>query len=223
MTRRCVILILNRELSDTHVFIISAVIVLRGGVTMEFYIGNVTERTAPGLSEIRASDSGGFQSELAGALGKRSEMTEDNFCGYPGVVISPKIEEKLRSDPEYSELLSKKLKELLHGQSENLKNSVVIVDKNGEITQHCFSRDREDRHPTAEELKEVAKARARKKARLDAYFRLLERVSIKRKLIEQENAKRFAGKKYRFSVSCLDIIARSRKIAAPPPDPDYFS
>ena len=192
---------------------------------MEFYISGVTDKTAPFLSESRVSDKGGFQSELAGALEKRSEISGDigdNFCGYPGVVISPKIEDKLRSDPEYSELLSKKLKELLHGQSENLKNSVVIVDKNGEITQHCFSRDREERHPTAEELKEVAKARARKKARLDAYFRLLERVSIKRKLVEQENAKRFAGKKYRFSVSCLDIIARSRKTAAPPPDPDYF-
>ncbi len=193
---------------------------------MEFYIAGVTDKTASVLSENRVSDGGGFQSELAGALGKRSGIagdTGDNFCGYPGVVISPKIEEKLRSDPEYSEQLSQKLKELLHGQSESLKNSVVIVDKNGEITQHCFSRDRGDSRPTAEELKEVAKARARKKARLDAYFRLLERVSIKRKLIEQENAKRFAGKRYRFSVSCLDIIARSRKTAAPPPDPDYFS
>lgn len=187
---------------------------------MEFYISSVKDKTAPFVSESRVSDKGGFQSELIGALGKRSEIEEDNFCGYTNVIISPKIEEKL-SDPEYSELLSKKLKELLHGQSENLKNSVVIVDKNGEITQHSF--DREEKHPTAEELKEVAKARARKKARLDAYFRLLERVSIKRKLVEQENSKRFAGKKYRFSVSCLDIIARSRKIAAPPPDPDYFS
>lgn len=194
---------------------------------MEFYIGNVSERTASALSDVRASDGGKFQSELAGALGKRSETSadiNDYFCGYRGafVVISPKIEEKLHSDPEYSEQLSQKFEDLLKKQGECLKNSVVIVNKKGEITQHNFHSEREERHPTSEELKEVAKARARKKARLDAYFHLLERVSIKRKLIEQENAKRLINKKYRLSVSGLDITARSRQITAPPMNPDYF-
>lgn len=193
---------------------------------MELYAASVTEQTAPVLPDIRTSDGGAFQKELAGALGKRSGLTDDTAgycCGYQSafVVISPRIEEKLRADPEYSEQLSQKLSDILKKQGECLSNSVVIVDKTGEITQHCFSTEREE-HPTAEELKEVAKARARKKARLDAYFQLLERVSIKRKLIEQENAKRLVNKKYRFSVSCLDITARSRGITPPPLDPDYF-
>ncbi len=194
---------------------------------MKFYIGSVSERTASARSNICASDGGEFQSELAGALGKLAQASDDpadHFCGYQGafVVISPKIEEKLHSDPEYSEQLSQKLEELLKKQGECLKNSVVIVNKKGEITQHCFRSKREERHPTSEELKAVAKARARKKARLDAYFHLLERVSIKRKLIEQENAKRLINKKYRLSVSGLDITARSRQITTPPMDPDYF-
>ena len=102
-----------------------------------------------------------------------------------------------------------------------MKDSIVIVNKNGEITQYC-TRSKRDEHPTAEELKEVAKARARRQARLDAYFHLLERVSIKRKLIEQENAKRLLNKKYKFSVSGLDILARSQQITAPPANPEYF-
>ncbi len=110
---------------------------------MEFYIGNVSERAASASSGIRTPDCNEFQSELAGALDKLSQAsdnTADYFCGYRGafVVISPKIEEKLHSDPEYSEKLSQKLEELLKKQGECLKNSVVIVNKKGEITQHCF-------------------------------------------------------------------------------------
>ncbi len=192
---------------------------------MEFNISGMADRSAMRISESRPSGNGEFQSELFDAIEKLEKTPENsgsNFFGYEGVftVVSPKIEEKLRSDPEYFELLSEKLSKMLHGQGESMKNSVVIIDRNGEITQHCFGKDREERHPTAEELKEVAKARARKKARLDAYFRLLERSAIKRKLIEQENAKRLVNKKYRLSVSCLDIIARSRRITAPLPDPD---
>lgn len=174
-----------------------------------------------------AANTGEFQSELNNALGNQT----NDLSGFPGyfggysdayVVISPKIEEKLINDPEYYEQLSQKLEELLRGQGENMRNSVVIVNREGEISQHCFRSKREESHPTAEELKEVAKARARKKARLDAYFHLLERVSIKRKLIEQENAKRLVNKKYRLSVSGLDITARSRQITAPPMNPEYF-
>lgn len=194
---------------------------------MEFYITNVADLTSPVPSGNYAADTGEFQSELDNALGSQT----NDPSGFPGylsgysdafVVISPRIEEKLVSDPEYSEQLSQKLEELLRGQGESMKNSVVIVNKEGEISQHCFRSEREERHPTAEELKEVAKARARKKARLDAYFHLLERVSIKRKLIEQENAKRLVNKKYRLSVSGLDITARSRQITDPPMNPDYF-
>lgn len=195
---------------------------------MDFNIGSIADRAAPAATGANTSDGGLFQSELSDALlCKQSDDTDRFPCYFEGysdqfVVFSPKIEEKLRNDPEYSEQLSQKIKELLKSQGESLKNSVVIVNKNGEISQYCTRPEREEKHPTAEELKEVAKARARKKARLDAYFHLLERVSIKRKLIEQENAKRLINKKYRFSVSGLDITARARQITSPPLNPDYF-
>lgn len=194
---------------------------------MEFFIGDVTERTISASSTAQYSDGGLFRSELAGAVGKQSDnlgINSDYFGGAsnPMVVISPKIEEKMRNDPDFSEELSQKLNELLHNQGKSIKDSIVIVNKNGEISQYCTRSKREPEHPTAEELKEVAKARARRKARLDAYFHLLERTAIRRKLIEQENAKRLLNKKYRRSVSGLDIETRARQNTAPPKSPGYF-
>ena len=204
-----------------------------GGDFMEFYIGETAEKLLPAssLSAARTSDNGLFRSELADAIGRQSESSSDNSGEFPGyckncpdqmVIISPKIEEKMRTDPEYSEKLAKKLNELLQSHGKSMRDSVVIVQKNGEISQYCLRPKREPEHPTAEELKEVAKARARRKAKLDAYFHLLERVAIKRKLIEQENAKRLLNKKFRFSVSGLDMMARARQITTPPANPDYF-
>lgn len=69
--------------------------------------------------------------------------------------------------------------------------------------------------PTQEELRAVARARARKKARLDAYFHLLEKVCIKRKIVENENAKRGGRKVYCFT-TLLDRLAESRRIIPPP-------
>lgn len=202
---------------------------------MELNITNAAERPAFSNSGVR-SDFGefsadGFQSELETALDSRSGIPQnstDIFGGYGGgyseafVAVSPKITEKLKNDPEYSAELFQKLNALLRRQGEDMKNSVIIVNREGEISQHCFYSKDEERHPTPEELKAAARARARRKARLDAYFRLLERNSIKRKLIEQENAKRLVNKKFRFSVSGLDIAARSRQLTPPPLDPDYF-
>ena len=68
--------------------------------------------------------------------------------------------------------------------------------------------------PTQEELRAVARARARKKARLDAYFHLLEKVCIKRKVVENENAKRKGNKVYCFT-TLLDRIAESRDLVPP--------
>ena len=189
------------------------------------------ERSFPTNSDFRSDTSGAafgeFRSELDSVLNIHTNISENNadlFGGYSEAftVVSPRIIEKIKNDPEYSEELSQKLNALLKRQGESIKNCVVIVNREGEISQHCFYSKNEERHPTAEELKAVAKARARRKARLDAYFHLLERNSIKRKLIEQENAKRLLNKKFRFSVSGLDITARSRQLTPPPLDPDYF-
>ena len=177
---------------------------------MELYINSAADRTLFMMETARTFDdwdNGLFQSELAGALGRKPSESM--------VVISPKIEEKMHSDPEYFEELAQKINELLQNQGSKMKDCIVIVNRDGEISQHCLRSDRE-KHPTAEELREVAKARARRKARLDAYFHALERAAIKRKLVEQENAKRFLDKKKRLSVSALDMMARTHQIKNPP-------
>ncbi len=153
-----------------------------------------------------ASDDGEFAAALGGLLSGN-------------VIISPKIEGQLAGDTEAARELREKISQALKELS-NDRDSVVIVNKQGEVSQYSFKKERSETHPTAEELKAVAKARARKKARLDAYFHLLERISIKRKIIEQENAK--AGKKYRCSGTQLDILARSRQITSPPLNPEYY-
>ena len=197
---------------------------------MEFYIGETSDKTL--LSSLstaaRNSDGGLFQSELNDAIDKQSVSLRENsgkrlgcFGGdtageTPMVVISRGIEEKMRNDPEYSEEISQKLNELLQNQGKSIKDKIVVINRDGEITQYCTRPKRAKDHPTSEELKEVAKARARRKARLDAYFRLLERDAIKRKLIEQENAKRLLDKKKRLSVSALDMMAKSQQIKNPP-------
>ena len=140
---------------------------------------------------------------------------ENSMPSDPMVVISPVIEDKMRSDPKYAEELAKKINQLLQGQGSRMKDCIVIVNQDGEITQYCIRPERE-KHPTAEELREVAKARARRQAKLAAYFHSLERAAIKRKLIEQENAKRFLDKKKRLSVSALDMMARTHQIKNPP-------
>ena len=158
------------------------------------------------------------KSENANDVGFRSAL-DAILSG--NVIISPKTEQQLLGDPELADQTRQKLTEALRELGGELENSVLLINKRGEISKYTFRKD-ELKRPTAEELKEVARARARKKARLDAYFHLLERVSIKRKLVEQENAKRFLNKKYRLSATRLDIAARARQITEPPMNPDYF-
>lgn len=139
----------------------------------------------------------------------------------PGnVIISPKIENQLTGDTETAREIREKISQAMKELGSD-RDSVIIVNRQGEISRYSLKKENDKTQLTAEELKAVAKARARKKARLDAYFHLLERVSIKRKLIEQENAKA-SNKKYRCSVTRLDIIARNRQITSPPLNPEYY-
>lgn len=169
------------------------------GVEHLYNMGNFS------FGSAKTSDGGEFASALCGLLSGN-------------VIISPKLEARLTGDTESAREILEKIiqakKEL--GGSEN---SVIIVNRQGEVSHYSFKKEKDKTQPTAEELKAVAKARARKKARLDAYFHLLERVSVKRKLIEQENAK--GSKRYR-SVTQLDNIARNRQITSPPLNPDYY-
>ncbi|MCH5207225.1 MAG: hypothetical protein J1F09_09730 [Oscillospiraceae bacterium] len=160
------------------------------------------------------SDFGEFQSFVESAVAERVSPCGHNSEGL--VIVSPKLEEKMQQDPELYEELRQQIE-----QAQKSKDYITIFDKTGERTVYCTKNDRQE-HPTAEELKEVAKARARRKARLDAYFHLLERVSLKRKLIEQENAKRAVNKKYHCSLSRINCIVRSRQLTDPPKNPDYY-
>ena len=159
-------------------------------------------------------DFGEFQSFVESAVAERVSPCSHNSEGL--VIVSPKLEEKMHRDPELYEELRQQIE-----QAQKNKDYITIFDKTGERTVYCTKNDRQE-HPTAEELKEVAKARARRKARLDAYFHLLERLSLKRKLIEQENAKRAVNKKYRCSLSRINCIVRSRQLTDPPKNPDYY-
>lgn len=160
------------------------------------------------------SDFGEFQSFVESAVAERVSPCGHNSEGF--VIVSPKLEEKMQQDPELYDELRQQIE-----QAQKSKDYITIFDKTGERTVYCTKNDRQE-HPTAEELKEVAKARARRKARLDAYFHLLERLSLKRKLIEQENAKRAVNKKYRCSLSRINCIIRSRQLTDPPKNPDYY-
>lgn len=192
---------------------------------MGFQINEFSDITALIQSRAQSSDNGLFREAIENALTERDDSTSlqlaaDTDSGY--VVVSPKLEEKLKADPELAEELAQKINEMCRCYGENCRDNIVVVDRNGEITHYCTKHDKNKDYPTAEQLKELAKARARKKARLDAYFKLVERISIKRKLIEQENAKCAVNKKYRYSVGKIDLIAKSI-LQKPSKEPEYYS
>lgn len=176
-------------------------------------------------SRERNGDNALFREAIENAVADR-ENAEKFYSGIPGVtsgyvVISQKLEDKLKSDPDLAEELAQKIAEMSKCYGKNCRDNIVVVDRNGEITRYCPKHDRSKDYPDSEELKALAKARARKKARLDAYFRLVERISVKRKLIELENIKRGANKKYRYSPAKIDMIAKSI-LQKPTKEPEYY-
>ncbi len=163
---------------------------------------NLNDLSAKRPSNVSANADFGFSDELKDAY----ESIYFNKSSF--VAVSPKYEEKLLSDPKLADELAEKIDKLsaLGG-----KDSIIIVDRRGEISQYRTKPDpRQERAERieAEERKEALKARLRKKARVEAYFKIVKRNAIKRKLIEQENAKR-PRKRYGISVSKLDGMARS--------------
>ncbi len=163
------------------------------------------------------SDCGGEFGEMVEKAVSRKNLSEFPAAGLSTgcfVAISPKIIAKMRENADLCENIRSQIEKLQKNIQNNARDSFIVVDRNGEVLKYRIKDDRPS-HPTPEELREVAKARARKKARLDAYFHLLEKVCIKRKLIEQENAKN-KGKKYRISETLLNRLAESRRLTSPP-------
>lgn len=154
----------------------------------------------------------GFQQAVDVAINSRNSF----------VAVSPKFEKQMREDPDLAREIAEKIEKML-AESKNCKDSMIIVDRRGEITEyHNKPYNKEEAEREAEIAKEVEKSRLRRKARLDAYFKLVERVAVRRKLIEQENAKRPRGKRYRSDPTKLDMLVKS--ISQEPNDllPCYF-
>lgn len=171
---------------------------------------------------------GEFQDMVNGMLSENTLSEQDEplwtHCQQIGqcfgsVVISPKAEALMRENSELCESITSQIEALRKNTGKNSRDDFIIVDKNGEVRSYN-TKDDAPTHPTKEELREAAKARARKKARLDAYFHRLEKVCIKRKLVEIENAGR-KSKKYRLPITLLDRLAESQRITSPP-DPLAF-
>ena len=126
------------------------------------------------------------------------------------VAISSKFEEKMRQDPELAKEIAQKIEEMTKGLGSAYKDSMIVIDRSGEITQYnTKTGSKRDREREIEELKEAAKSRMRRKARLDAYFKIVWQNSVKRKLIEQENIRRPRGKRYRSDPVKLESMVRS--------------
>lgn len=183
---------------------------------MNLQINNFADIAAFIQNKTQNTDDSLFRDAVENAV----SMLESSTSGC--VVVSPKLEGKFKDDPEFAEEIARKIAEMTGCYGKTCREKIVVVDKNGEITGYCPKHDKNKDYPTSEQLKELAKARARKKARLDAYFKLVERISVKRKLVEQENLKRAANKKYRYSPDHIDMLAKSI-LQKPSKTPEYYS
>lgn len=187
---------------------------------MNFRVTQYSDINALISERAQSGDDSLFRDAVENALSERGTLSAG--CEESMILISSKLEEKLKNDPELAEDIYRRINEMCGCYGKNCRDNIVVVDRNGEIARYCPTHDKRKDRVTDEKLKEIAKARARKKAKLDAYFKLVERISIKRKLIEQENLKRGANKKYRYSVMQLDAIAKSIS-QKPSKEPVYFS
>lgn len=142
------------------------------------------------------------------------------------VAISPKFEKKMQQDPKLAEETAVKIDNLTKVYGGEWKDNIIVIDRSGDIKRYSAKqskREKELKELEAENLKAAIKARLRKKARLDAYFKIVERGAIKRKLIEQENAKRARNKRYRTNISRLNSVAQSVAGGNPPTAADILS
>lgn len=178
---------------------------------MNIEIKDLSELSFMSIRSKANSADDGFRQAIEDAVNvKNSVYNSIYFNKKSYVAISPKFEEKMREDPELAREIAQKIEDMTKGLGSAYKDSMIVIDRSGEITQYnTKTDDKRDREREIEELKEVAKSRLRRKARLDAYFKIVQQISIKRKLIEQENIKRPRGKRYRSDPTKIDIMVRS--------------
>lgn len=187
-------------------------------------INDLAELYVKNSSSVASLADDGFQQAIEDAVSDRSSIYNSIYFNKKSyVAISSKFEEKMREDPELAREIAQKIENMTKGLGSAYKDSMIVIDRSGEITQYnTKTGDKRDREREIEELKEVAKSRMRRKARLDAYFKIVQQNSIKRKLIEQENVKRPRGKRYRANTTKLDSLVRSILLQPKNPLPFYF-
>lgn len=179
---------------------------------MNVGIERLSESLPKSSGKLSAASDDSFKNAVESAVNDRDSTYDSVYFGRKSfVAMSPVFEKKLLENPELAEETAQKIENLtkVYGDS---SNNVIVIDRRGEIKQFSVKpskREKELQELEARARKEMIKARLRKKARLDAYFKIVERNAIKRKLIEQENAKRPRGRRYRCNTAKLNSIAAS--------------
>lgn len=177
---------------------------------MNIRIKNLSELAAKPAAKASASDDE-FKQAVENAVIERNDAYNSIYFNKKSfVAISPKFEKKMQQDPKLAENIAEKIDNLTKIYGGEWKDNIIVIDRSGEIKQYSAQqskREKELEKLEAENLKEAIKARLRKKARSDAYFKIVERGAIKRKLIEQENAKRTRNKRYRTNIAKLNSVA----------------
>lgn len=182
-----------------------------GAMFVNIEIKDLSELNFMGIGSKTSYEDDGFRQAMEDAMDSKNTVYDPIYFNKKCfVAISSKFEEKMLQDPDLAREIAQKIEDMTRGLGSSYKDSMIVINRSGEITQYNpKTNDKRDREREIEELKEVAKARLRRKARLDAYFKIVKQVAIKRKLIEQENAKRPRGKLYRSNPTKLDSIVRS--------------
>ena len=178
---------------------------------MNIAINDLAELYPIGRSSNTDSADSGFRQAIEDAVRGKSSALDPIYRNRNSyVTVSPKFEKVMQEDPELALEIAKKIESMTSGLSKCQKNNMIIIDRSGEITQYSpKSYDKKAREREYLEAKEVEKARLRRKARLDAYFKIVQQISMKRKLVEQENIKRPRNKRYRSDSTKLDSIVKS--------------
>lgn len=150
-----------------------------------------------------------LKKEIEKMLGFNSAYNSIYYNKKSFVAVSPAFEKKLQEDPELAKEIAQKIDDITSGMTGSKYRHTIVIDRRGEITEYTEKPyDRKAAQKELEERREVSRARLRRKAKLDAYFKLLSQMSMKRKLIEQENLKRAQNKRYKVSGARAESIAQ---------------
>lgn len=150
-----------------------------------------------------------LKKEIEKMLGFNSAYNSIYYNKKSFVAVSPAFEKKLQEDPELAKEIAQKIDDITSGMTGSKYRHTIVIDRRGEITEYTEKPyDRKAAQKELEERREVSRARLRRKAKLDAYFKLLNQMSMKRKLIEQENLKRAQNKRYKVSGARAESIAQ---------------